>query len=111
MIHWANGGPTEIDNLIMVCHRHHRSVHEGGWNVVNKNGQFVFYDPMGNETTIPRLSNPVPGTPLPQPEPLRRWPNDHEPLAGTDERGDLRFIVDVLATNSRMRRERAEAVV
>ena len=33
IIHWANGGPTELDNLILVCHFHHHLVHEGGWTI------------------------------------------------------------------------------
>jgi hypothetical protein len=30
VIHWADGGPTSLDNLILLCRRHHRAVHEGG---------------------------------------------------------------------------------
>jgi hypothetical protein len=26
-------GLTDIDNLLPICHRHHHSVHEGGWNL------------------------------------------------------------------------------
>ena len=28
--HWANGGATRLDNLVQLCRRHHRAVHEGG---------------------------------------------------------------------------------
>jgi hypothetical protein len=31
--HWANGGPTALDNLVLLCRRHHRAVHEGGWRL------------------------------------------------------------------------------
>ena len=27
-------GPTDIDNLVPVCSRHHHAVHEGGWHLV-----------------------------------------------------------------------------
>jgi hypothetical protein len=26
-------GGTDIDNLLPLCHRHHHSVHEGGWQL------------------------------------------------------------------------------
>ena len=32
--HWANGGPTKLFNLILMCRRHHRLVHEGRWQLV-----------------------------------------------------------------------------
>jgi hypothetical protein len=28
--HWAQGGPTTLSNLALLCRRHHRAVHEGG---------------------------------------------------------------------------------
>ena len=28
--HWAHGGETRLDNLVQLCRRHHRAVHEGG---------------------------------------------------------------------------------
>jgi hypothetical protein len=31
--HWAHGGETKLDNLVLLCKRHHRSVHEGGYSV------------------------------------------------------------------------------
>jgi hypothetical protein len=31
--HWANGGPTTLSNLALLCRRHHRAVHEEGYGV------------------------------------------------------------------------------
>jgi hypothetical protein len=33
-IHWADGGPTDLDNLVLLCDYHHRVVHHHGWDVV-----------------------------------------------------------------------------
>ncbi len=30
---WAKGGETDLDNLILLCHFHHKLVHEHGWGV------------------------------------------------------------------------------
>jgi len=29
--HWVHGGATDLDNLVTLCDRHHRAVHELGW--------------------------------------------------------------------------------
>ena len=31
--HWAHGGETSLDNLVLLCWQHHRLVHEGGYTV------------------------------------------------------------------------------
>jgi len=31
--HWANGGLTKLFNLVLLCRRHHRMVHEGRWQL------------------------------------------------------------------------------
>ncbi len=31
--HWAHGGDTSLDNLVLLCHHHHRLVHEGGYRI------------------------------------------------------------------------------
>jgi HNH endonuclease len=28
--HWADGGPTDLENLVLLCRTHHRAVHEAG---------------------------------------------------------------------------------
>src|SRR6266852_4029177 len=34
VVHWVHGGTTDLDNLILLCHRHHWMVHEGKWQLV-----------------------------------------------------------------------------
>jgi uncharacterized protein DUF222/HNH endonuclease len=31
--HWADGGAKTLDNLVLLCRRHHRRVHEEGWKL------------------------------------------------------------------------------
>jgi len=31
--HWSNGGETSLDNLMLLCTRHHTLVHEGGFSI------------------------------------------------------------------------------
>jgi hypothetical protein len=33
LVHWTQGGATDLSNLILLCHRHHWMVHEGGWRL------------------------------------------------------------------------------
>ncbi len=34
LVHWVKGGATDLDNLVLLCHRHHWLVHEGGWQLI-----------------------------------------------------------------------------
>ncbi|MBZ0111813.1 MAG: HNH endonuclease [Thermoanaerobaculia bacterium] len=41
--HWADGGETKLENLILLCRKHHRAVHEEGFDVGwDVNGDPVF---------------------------------------------------------------------
>jgi hypothetical protein len=31
--HWLHGGPTDLQNLVLLCRGHHHAVHEGGWRL------------------------------------------------------------------------------
>ena len=31
---WSRGGATDLGNLVLLCHFHHRMVHEGEWQVL-----------------------------------------------------------------------------
>jgi len=33
--HWAQSGPTTLTNLVLLCRRHHRAVHEEGYRVTH----------------------------------------------------------------------------
>ena len=44
--HWADGGPTDLDNLILLCGFHHRFLHEHGWEIEDdQHGHPVFRKP------------------------------------------------------------------
>jgi hypothetical protein len=44
--HWADQGPTEIQNLVSLCRRHHRVVHERGWQIhIDEQGAVVVTPP------------------------------------------------------------------
>ena len=70
--HWADGGETRLQNLVLACRFHHRALHEGGFRVVPADtaGQFRFLRPDG--------------TPLPAEPPVARW--EGAPLAPTEAR-------------------------
>jgi len=50
--HWADGGETSLKNLVLLCRRHHRMVHEDGFGLhARADGQIYFTDPRGK--TLP----------------------------------------------------------
>jgi hypothetical protein len=34
VVYWADGGPTDLDNLVLVCSRHHTLIHAQGFSLV-----------------------------------------------------------------------------
>jgi hypothetical protein len=58
MNHWARGGVTELQNLVLLCHRHHWMVHEGRWQLIKTDdGDYLTVPPMlgnfGQRTRAP----------------------------------------------------------
>ena len=45
--HWADGGETNLNNLVTLCSQHHRLVHEGGYGVRVEEGEIQFMRPDG----------------------------------------------------------------
>ena len=46
--HWSNGSAAHLDNLVLLCRRHHRAVHEGGFAVIRGlDGALAFLRPDG----------------------------------------------------------------
>ncbi|HEU4367865.1 MAG TPA: DUF222 domain-containing protein, partial [Methylomirabilota bacterium] len=46
--HWAHGGPTTLSNLALLCRRHHRAVHEEGYQLDrHADGELRFRRPDG----------------------------------------------------------------
>lgn len=46
--HWADGGPTDAPNLVMLCGYHHRLVHDAGWTMnAHSDGALEFIRPDG----------------------------------------------------------------
>src|SRR5439155_25273243 len=38
VLHWIDGGPTDLANLLLLCWRHHHAVHEGGFRMRFEHG-------------------------------------------------------------------------
>jgi 5-methylcytosine-specific restriction endonuclease McrA len=63
--HWAQGGPTTLSNLALLCRRHHRAVHEEGYQVARgPDGVLQFRRPDGRP--LPEVPPPatVPADPV-----------------------------------------------
>ena len=97
--HWADGGPTTLSNLAMLCRRHHRAVHDEGFQVERRaNGELVFR-PDG------RLLPEVPATPAVTAAPCEALRARHEALGihartampgWLGERLDVGYAISVL---------------
>ena len=56
--HWAQGGPTTLSNLALLCRRHHRAVHEEGYQLDRQlDGELQFRRPDGR--VLPEVPPPI----------------------------------------------------
>lgn len=55
IIPWKRGGPTKIDNLVLVCWSCHDRIHDHNWQVIRRNGRYRLIPP--DNTSPP---NPAP---------------------------------------------------
>ncbi|MGO8861823.1 MAG: DUF222 domain-containing protein [Acidimicrobiales bacterium] len=69
VVPWTLGGETNLSNLITLCGRHHRAVHELGWSMSgDADGVVTFKGPHGHRMT----SAPSPTWRSPRTTPMRR---------------------------------------
>jgi hypothetical protein len=60
LTHWTDSGPTDIENLALVCGHHHRRLHEGRWTLTRDDtGAFLAHGPDGKRyATVPVRIDP-----------------------------------------------------
>jgi Domain of unknown function (DUF222)/HNH endonuclease len=100
--HWAQVGPTTLSNLALLCRRHHRAVHEEGYQVDrHADGELRFRRPDGR--LLPEVP-PAPSVPRDPAQTLRAR-HDAEGLrlhartampGWLGERLDVGWAIDVL---------------
>ncbi|GAB3645006.1 HNH endonuclease signature motif containing protein [Glycomyces tarimensis] len=57
IVHWANGGPTVAENLILLCRFHHGRIHTPGWTITKTGpGKAMIVHHEGHEDTDPDLT-------------------------------------------------------
>jgi hypothetical protein len=90
--HWSEGGATRLDNLVLLCRRHHRAVLEGGFSVIcGRDGALTFLCPDGAPLQV------VPAAPPHQPALHDVTPHViGMPPSWDGTRFDLPWAIDVL---------------
>ena len=56
--HWEDGGPTELDNLVLVCPYHHRLHHRGVITITGPAHQLTVTDSAGRALSPGSLARP-----------------------------------------------------
>ncbi|NKS17921.1 DUF222 domain-containing protein [Rhodococcus hoagii] len=60
--HWADGGPTDLDNLVLLCRYHHQLLHHSHWDVKIGDDRHPWFTHHPPST---RTRNPSPPTTAP----------------------------------------------
>jgi hypothetical protein len=91
IVHWAHGGETSLDNLVLLCRRHHTLLHEGGASIERAGGgDLVFRRPDGREVGAAFDALP----------PRRLRALRQQPVPSSGERLDLHHAVWALAARA-----------
>ena len=69
IIPWLCGGPTKIDNLVLVCWSCHDKIHDHNWQVIKRNGRYGLIPPDADSAPNPARSKKP--TPRRNPAPLQ----------------------------------------
>ncbi|NOX31567.1 MAG: HNH endonuclease [Actinobacteria bacterium] len=102
VIHWARGGPTKLDNLILVCSFHHHLLHEGGWSFRSDNkGGFTLHSPAGELVDRSSNHNLTMRVLPPAPKEAVLHPQNYSPLT------DLSWITALVHHNAEINRTAA----
>jgi hypothetical protein len=73
--HWSAGGKTSVSNLMLLCQKHHRVLHEGGYKLTREDGRLVFRNHHGHEVRATGPLHEVPAADRGFPEiPSKPWP-------------------------------------
>src|SRR5699024_6957661 len=70
IVEWADGGPTDLDNLVSLCAAHHRAVHNDGWDVAMSERRLPVFRPPESI------------------DPFRRWVDTHGLATGGPDPGE-----------------------
>ena len=66
---WEDGGETNLANLVSLCHRHHRLLHQGEFSITADGHQHFTFQNRWNEPIGGRRNRPPGAPPGPCPEP------------------------------------------
>ncbi|MDX1875943.1 DUF222 domain-containing protein [Mycolicibacterium sp. 120266] len=58
LVHWEDGGPTDLDNLVLLCPRHHRMHHRGEITITGPAHRLVVTDADGDPLHGGSLAHP-----------------------------------------------------
>lgn len=88
--YWTDGGPTDMDNLILLCNRHHRLLHHDVFSIhADGNGQFGFRN---------RSDQPIRPPDIPPDRPAHHRCHDVPGNPRARSGGDPHYSIDLAVT-------------
>ena len=111
--HWADGGSTDLENLVSLCHFHHRRLHDGAYQIRPHPDVGVIFERPDGEPLLRRPPGVDPAVPrdmaLRAAIPLAGDVLIHVGTAGATDRGarmDLGYVVSAVLDNVGHARQR-----